>query len=125
MSRETERRKPKLAPDEEEFVLLLLVLGVEAVRGEEMAGETLVAEVVVAEAEAVVVFTVTAEVFAAPGAAAGVELVMPYCRRSAARVSAVTLEETVGVMVEVAAMEGLAAVVAEAAAEEAAAAYPL
>ena len=50
MSRETERRKPKLAvdDDEEAVLLLLTMLDVAALRGLEMAGDTVVAEEAVA-----------------------------------------------------------------------------
>jgi len=128
ISRETERRKPKLAPEDEVFLLLLVVvLGVAAVRGEEIAGETLVAEIFGApvDAAAATVVGVTPAVLALAGEVAGVELDIPYWRLNAANVSAVTLEDTVGVMVDVAAMEGLAAVAAEAAAAVEAAEYPL
>ena len=81
-------------------------------RGDGIAEETLVA--VVAEVvDAVVVDpTIEAEVVFAVVEAEERELVIPYWRRRAANVSAVTLDDTVGVMGVVAAMEGFDVVVA-------------
>jgi len=81
MSRETDRRKPKLAPEvvpEDALLLFPTTLGVVAVRGEEMAGETLVAEVETGLTVVAGVVGVTAEVLAPADVDAGIELVIPY-----------------------------------------------
>lgn len=79
MSRDTDRRKPKLVPEVDEA--FLLARGVVAVSGEEMAGDTLVAEVettLAVDTAPTDAGVKTADLEAAAAVAAGVELVMPY-----------------------------------------------